>query len=291
MAQPEVSSRLPILIAVGFLVVFGVIFVVELIGLSGDDGGLVDEDVTADAYAAELDALLVEADPAQGPAVLTEHGCNACHGNGLAPDYETVRAMAAERRSPMSARAYIYESILYPGAYLVDNYPNNMPRVYGDSVPAEDLAHMVVYLAGDFVATADEDDGTAAEAAQMPAGSLPEPVELTDERVAQLELETSFVFDGADPDRGSALLEEYGCNACHGEEAAGIVAPGHADVAAVAAERRPPLSAAAYVYEAIVYPDHYIVPEWPNSMPKNYGEMIPARDLGDIIAYLLQGAA
>jgi len=56
----------------------------------------------------------------------------------------------------------------------------------------------------------------------------------------------------------------------------------------VAAERRPPLTASAYIYESIAYPSVYIVPGYPNSMIGNYLDRLSEDEFGDILAYLLE---
>src|SRR6059036_182496 len=59
--------------------------------------------------------------------------CEICHRVGQkgtrAPDLAGVGARAANRKPGMSATAYIVESLLDPGAYLVEGYPNIMPKV------------------------------------------------------------------------------------------------------------------------------------------------------------------
>src|SRR5206468_1308 len=59
--------------------------------------------------------------------------CEICHRVGQkgtrAPDLAGIGARAANRKPGMSATAYIVESLLDPGAYLVEGYPNIMPKV------------------------------------------------------------------------------------------------------------------------------------------------------------------
>jgi hypothetical protein len=62
-------------------------------------------------------------------------------------------------------------------------------------------------------------------------------------------------------------------------------------IAARAATRRPPLSAAEYVYESITTPTAYVVEGFQPAMPPNYPERLTDQELGDIIAYLLSGDA
>jgi cytochrome c551/c552 len=89
-----------------------------------------------------------------------------------------------------------------------------------------------------------------------------------------------------DPSRAEALLERHACTACHlmgGER----VAPGWANIAELAPQRRPPLSAAEYIYEAIVHPAVHLVEGYPASMPQDYGTRLSEQELADMLVYLL----
>lgn len=91
----------------------------------------------------------------------------------------------------------------------------------------------------------------------------------------------------ADAARGETLVNStYECHTCHVQGAAKI-APSFEGLGARAAQTRPPLTAAAYLYEAIVRPDLHIVEGYANAMPLNYRQRINETDMGDIIAYLL----
>src|SRR4249919_122363 len=63
----------------------------------------------------------------------TKGTCEICHRIGQkgtrAPDLAGVGARAAKTKPGMSAKQYIIESLLQPGAYLVEGYPNIMPQV------------------------------------------------------------------------------------------------------------------------------------------------------------------
>ncbi len=88
----------------------------------------------------------------------------------------------------------------------------------------------------------------------------------------------------ADASQAPALLESKACLACHSQPS---IAPPLVNAAALAAARRPPLSTAAYLYEAIVYPNAYILPGYQPTMP--LPNLEPA-ELAAIIAYLLDEA-
>jgi hypothetical protein len=97
----------------------------------------------------------------------------------------------------------------------------------------------------------------------------------------------SVLLQGADPYRGGRLIDQYECWTCHRAGAVNHVAPSYEGIAGRAAARRPPLTAAAYLYESIVYPMAYVVEGYSGAMPQDYGKRLSDRELGDIIAYLL----
>ena len=90
----------------------------------------------------------------------------------------------------------------------------------------------------------------------------------------------------ADPTNGASLIEQYECVACH-RIAVNNIAPKFVDIAERAATRRPPLTAAAYIYESIVHPAAFVVDGYNTVMPQNFRDRLSDRELGDIIAYLL----
>lgn len=109
-----------------------------------------------------------------------------------------------------------------------------------------------------------------------------EPVSATayGDRVAAL-------LANANPANAEAVIAKYGCAACHRDGAVNGIAPAWDGIAERAASRRPPMPAAAYLYESIVHPEAYLVDGYPNSMVPNFGSRISDQELGDIIAYLL----
>lgn len=145
-------SALPIYLALGFLLVFGFVFIIEFLDLSDVSGGIPDDDLTADSYMDQVTPLLVDADPVRGAELATLYGCNGCHGDDsqvYAPRHSALSEVIADRRPPLQPAAYIYESILYPGAFVVEGYQNNMPRIYAGQIPPEDLGDIIAYLLGD----------------------------------------------------------------------------------------------------------------------------------------------
>lgn len=114
-----------------------------------------------------------------------------------------------------------------------------------------------------------------------------DPIDTTELTANTYMTEVSALLEGADAANGAILVEKYGCIACHRGETVAKIAPPFVGVAERATTRRPPLTAAAYVYEAIVNPTAYVVPEFSPVMPLDYAKQFSERDLGDIMAYLL----
>src|SRR5207244_7698457 len=69
----------------------------------------------------------------------TKGTCEICHRIGQkgtrAPDLAGVGARAAKTKPGMSGKQYIIESLLQPGAYIVEGYPNIIPQL--DKPPNE----------------------------------------------------------------------------------------------------------------------------------------------------------
>jgi cytochrome c551/c552 len=95
----------------------------------------------------------------------------------------------------------------------------------------------------------------------------------------------------ANPENGAHLIEQYGCITCHRLALVGKVAPSFEGIAARAASRRPPLTAAAYIYESITNPAAYVVEGYQPVMPQNFAERLSDPELSDILAYLLTSTA
>ncbi|MDX1991608.1 MAG: c-type cytochrome [bacterium] len=143
------TAAWPVYLVLGLLGLFFVIFLSEFIDLSQRGGG--ETEITETTYLDVVEPLLANANPENGPALLQKHGCNACHAGQnaghLGPPHSEVHAVAADRRPPLTAAAYIYESIVYPGAFILEEYDDvNMPRIYGEQIPDDELGDIIAYL-------------------------------------------------------------------------------------------------------------------------------------------------
>jgi mono/diheme cytochrome c family protein len=161
MTEPTQPKRLswrklglPVYIVLAILVVVAGIFLLELLTFDprNQEQG---EPVSETSYAEEVAALLADADPSRGDAIATQYACTACHRqgaeNGVAPPFVGIAERAATRRPPMPAAAYIYESIIYPSAYLVPRndeelYPDAMLKNFRDTISDRDLGDLIAWL-------------------------------------------------------------------------------------------------------------------------------------------------
>jgi len=77
-------------------------------------------------------------------------GCFLCHvvetsGGTRGPDLTHVATVVETRRQGMSARDYLKESLVNPGAYVVPTFDNIMPP-FGDRLSPEQLEDTLAYL-------------------------------------------------------------------------------------------------------------------------------------------------
>lgn len=97
-------------------------------------------------------AALAEADPENGAELVVSTGCIACHSLDegvklVGPSWYHLADHAAEHVEGQSATLYLYESIVAPNAYVVEDYqPNLMPQNYQDLLGIEKIADIVAYL-------------------------------------------------------------------------------------------------------------------------------------------------
>jgi cytochrome c len=93
-----------------------------------------------------------------------------------------------------------------------------------------------------------------------------------------------------DPKHGQQIFTGVGtCSTCH-DVAQGIqiVGPSLKGVATRAATRKPGMSASDYLHESIVNPNAYVVQGFvAGVMPQNFAKTLSAKDIDDLVAYLL----
>jgi len=201
--------------------------------------------------------------------------CQICHSIGQkgtrAPDLAGVGARAGKRRPGMSARAYLIESLLDPGAFLVEGYPNIMPKV--DRPPIglnrSELWAITAFLeslGGTVDVTLEQIPKDAGSVAGGAGGS-----------VADLKLP-------GNPRAGQAVFTgKGGCIACHraGSIGASPVGP---DLSQIATIQTP-----EYIMGKILNPAGMgtVAGFPPGVMPPTFGQTLTAREYMDLVSFLL----
>jgi len=89
--------------------------------------------------------------------------------------------------------------------------------------------------------------------------------------------------------RGAQLYRQLDCGSCHDSRPGGLIrrnAPSLEHVGTAAASRRPGLSAEEYLRESVESPGAYLVPGYPDVMPRGVARTLSESDLTALIAYL-----
>jgi cytochrome c551/c552 len=138
----------PVLVSLALLVAFSLFFLVEFFRFAPSQ--VVRGGVSENSYREQVTALLADADPVRGEALLTTYGCVACHRegveDGVAPSFVGIADRAAERRPPLPASAYLYQSISNPSAYMVEGYANLMPQNFEERMSDEEMGDIIAFL-------------------------------------------------------------------------------------------------------------------------------------------------
>ena len=218
-----------------------------------------------------------------GEGIFKEKGtCEICHRIGQkgtrAPDLAGIGAAAAKRKPGMTAKAYLIEALLDPGAHLVEGYPNIMPKVDRPPIGLNRselwaLSAFLESLGGTVDVKLDDIPKTAGAAA---AGGG---------QAAEVKLP-------GDPKAGQAVfMGKGGCIACHkaGSIGASPVGP---DLSQIAKIQTPD-----YIMAKILNPAGLgTVAGYPAGvMPPTFGQTLTSREYVDLVAFLLtlkgEGAA
>ena len=203
----------------------------------------------------------------------TKGTCEICHRIGQpgtrAPDLAGVGARAAKRKPGLSAKQYIIESLLQPGAYIVEGYPNIMPAVDKPPIALNRsevwaLTAFLESLGGTVDVTLDDIPKTVGAAA---AGGAP----------AELKIP-------GDPKAGEVVFTgKAGCIACHkaGKIGASPVGPDLSQIARI----QPP----DYIMKKILDPAGAgTVAGYPKGvMPPMFGQSLTAKEYVDLVAFLM----
>ena len=88
--------------------------------------------------------------------------------------------------------------------------------------------------------------------------------------------------------RGWEVYQDKRCGTCHrvGNDG-GTIGPPLTHIGTVAQTRKPAASAEDYIRESIRDPGAYVVPGYPDSMPRGVDRGMTPKDLEDLVQYLL----
>jgi cytochrome c2 len=204
----------------------------------------------------------------------TKGTCEICHRIGQkgtrAPDLAGIGGRAGKAKPGLSAKQYIIESLLTPGAYLVEGYPNIMPAIDKPPIALNRselwaLTAFLESLGGTVDVTLNDIPATAGASAA--AGGAPAEVKLPGDAKAG-----EAVFQG-----------KGGCIACHkaGKIGASPVGP---DLSQIAKIQTPD-----YIMKKILDPkgSGTVAGFPPGVMPQTFGQVLTAREYTDLVTFLL----
>ena len=204
----------------------------------------------------------------------TKGTCEICHRIGQAgtraPDLAGVGSRAATRKPGMTAKAYLIESLIQPGAFIVPGYPPIMPAV--DKPPIglnrSELWALTAFLEslGSTVDVKLDDIPKTAGAAAAGGGATAEVKIPGDAKAGEQ------VFQG-----------KGGCIACHkaGKIGASPVGP---DLSQIDKIQTPD-----YIMKKILDPRGMgtVAGFPPGVMPPTFGQTLTAKEYTDLVSFLL----
>jgi len=204
----------------------------------------------------------------------TKGTCEICHRIGQAgtraPDLAGVGSRAATRKPGMTAKAYLIESLIQPGAFIVPGYPPIMPAV--DKPPIglnrSELWALTAFLEslGSTVDVKLDDIPKTAGAAAAGGGATAEVKIPGDAKAGEQ------VFQG-----------KGGCIACHkaGKIGASPVGPDLSQIAKI--------QTSDYIMKKILDPRGMgtVAGFPPGVMPPTFGQTLTAKEYTDLVSFLL----
>ena len=202
----------------------------------------------------------------------TKGTCEICHRIGQkgtrAPDLAGIGARAAKMKPGMSAQQYIIESLINPGAFVVEGYPPIMPAVDKPPIALNRselwaLTAFLESLGGTVDVTLNDIPATAGAAGAAAAAEIKLP---------------------GDPKAGEAVFAGKGaCIACHkaGKVGASPVGP---DLSQIAKIQTPD-----YIMKKVLDPAGMgTVAGYPKGvMPPTFGQTLNAKEYTDLVAFLM----
>ena len=205
-------------------------------------------------------------------------GCTACHGLGTrAPDLLGVAGTVCEERVPdQSCKEYLYESLVNPGAYVVDGFQPIMPDM-SRTLSSTEIWSLVAYLesqGGEVTVTGADLEAAAGSAAAGSPGAGEGPG-------GGGGAAATAPADETDP---AALMQSLGCSACHAAEegtaGVGPTVPAMAELEPDYIRRSilEPAADTAAGFEAMA-----------GTMPATFGDQLTAAQLETLVDYIAGG--
>lgn len=151
--MPVAEARAPkrnvsLLLALALFALAALLFVYAFLAAS-TSSSITNATAESGRYADEASAALIGAGASEGETLIEEFNCIACHvlgDNSIAPRFQGLADRAGDRRPALSAEQYLFESIVDPGAFLVEGYANAMPANYAERLGREEIGHIIAYL-------------------------------------------------------------------------------------------------------------------------------------------------
>ena len=87
-----------------------------------------------------------------GKQIYARAACNSCHSIAkdvkiVGPSLYGIWTTAASRKPGVSAKDYLHESIVKPGAFVVEGYPDGvMPQNFGQTLKPEEIEALLTYF-------------------------------------------------------------------------------------------------------------------------------------------------
>ena len=145
--------------------------------------------------------------------------CAGCHGAtaGAGPALVGMADRAATRVEGQSAEEYLHESIVNPGAFVVEGYSNIMPGGYGDQYSDTELDALVAYIMAEGAGEEAAEAEATEEAAEEPTEEAAEPTEEAEPEAtetAEAEETAAAGEVAGDPEAGATVFNQA-CSGCH----------------------------------------------------------------------------
>jgi cytochrome c oxidase subunit II len=90
------------------------------------------------------------------------------------------------------------------------------------------------------------------------------------------------------PSEGQPQYDELGCKSCHSLDGSVLVGPSFQGLGQRAEGRSAEESAQQYLAHSILRPHDFLVPGFQPVMPENFGQLLTADELADLIAFLME---